>query len=38
VEIAVQAPDVRDERTRELLKEYAELHPDDPREQMWSKV
>ncbi|MEI9811915.1 MAG: molecular chaperone DnaJ [Acidobacteriota bacterium] len=38
VEIAVQAPDVRDERSRELLKEYAELHPEDPRQEMWSKV
>ncbi|MEO8096624.1 MAG: molecular chaperone DnaJ [Acidobacteriota bacterium] len=38
VEIAIQAPDVRDERTRELLREYAELHPEDPREEVWSKV
>jgi molecular chaperone DnaJ len=38
VEIAIQAPDVRDERSRELLKEYAELHPEDPRSEMWSKV
>ena len=38
VEIAIQAPDPRDERTRELLREYAELHPEDPRTEMWSKV
>ncbi len=38
VEISIQAPDVRDERSRELLREYAELHPDDPREEIWSKV
>jgi molecular chaperone DnaJ len=38
VEISVQAPDVRDERSRELLKEYAELHPEDPRQDMWGKV
>ncbi|MEP6962425.1 MAG: molecular chaperone DnaJ [Acidobacteriota bacterium] len=38
VEIAIQAPDIRDERTRELLREYAELHPEDPREDVWSKV
>lgn len=38
VEIAIQAPDVRDERSRELLKEYAELHPEDPRAEIWSKV
>jgi molecular chaperone DnaJ len=38
VEIAVQAPDVRDERSRELLREYAELHPEDPRADMWTQV
>jgi hypothetical protein len=29
---------VHDERTKELLREYAKLHPDDPREPIWSKV
>ncbi len=38
VEISILAPDVRDERSRELLKEYAELHPEDPRQEIWSKV
>ncbi len=38
VEISILAPDVRDERSRELLKEYAELHPEDPRAEIWSKV
>lgn len=38
VEISIQAPDVRDERSRELLREYAELHPEDPRSDIWSKV
>ena len=38
VVIAILAPDVRDERSRELLKEYAELHPEDPRADIWSKV
>jgi molecular chaperone DnaJ len=36
VEIAVQAPVVQDERTKELLREYALLHPDDPRKEIWS--
>ena len=27
-----------DERTKELLREYATLHPDDPRAEIWSKV
>ncbi len=38
VAISILAPDVRDERSRELLKEYAELHPEDPRSDIWSKV
>src|SRR6202790_905066 len=37
VEIVIQAPEVRDERTKELLREYAELHPEDPRAEIWSK-
>jgi molecular chaperone DnaJ len=38
VEVAVQAPKVRDERTKELLRELASLNPEDPRADMWSKV
>jgi len=38
VEISIQAPDVRDERTRELLKELSRLDPRDPRSELWSKV
>jgi molecular chaperone DnaJ len=38
VEAAIQAPDPRDERTRDLLKELSKLHPEDPREEMWQKV
>jgi molecular chaperone DnaJ len=38
VEVVVQAPKVRDERTRELLRELAQLNPDDPRTEIWSKV
>jgi molecular chaperone DnaJ len=38
VEIAIQAPDVRDERTRELLRELARLDSNDPRAGMWSQV
>jgi molecular chaperone DnaJ len=38
VEVSVQAPVVQDERTKELLREYAGLHPDDPRAEIWSKV
>ncbi|HLK65235.1 MAG TPA: molecular chaperone DnaJ [Bryobacteraceae bacterium] len=38
VEVAIQAPDPRDERTREILKELRTLHPEDPRGEMWSQV
>jgi molecular chaperone DnaJ len=38
VEVSVQAPVVQDERTKELLREYAGLHPDDPRAEIWGKV
>jgi molecular chaperone DnaJ len=38
VEVRIQAPDPRDERTRELLRELAKLNPEDPRAEIWSKV
>ncbi len=38
VEVLIQAPDPRDERTRELLSELRKLHPEDPRSEIWSKV
>jgi molecular chaperone DnaJ len=31
VDVEVVAPVVQDERTKELLREYAQLHPEDPR-------
>jgi molecular chaperone DnaJ len=38
VEVAVNVPMPRDERTKELLKELAKLNPEDPRAELWSKV
>ena len=38
VEVVIQAPKVQDERTKEMLRELAQLHPEDPREELWSKV
>jgi molecular chaperone DnaJ len=38
VEISIVAPDVRDERTRDLLKQLARLEQSDPRADLWSKV
>jgi molecular chaperone DnaJ len=36
VEVEVLAPVVQDERTKELLREYANLHPEDPRANIWT--
>ena len=38
VEISIQAPDIRDDKTRELLRELAKLAPRDPRAELWPKV
>jgi molecular chaperone DnaJ len=38
VEVSIAAPDPRDERTRELLRELSKLHPEDPRAEMWTKI
>ncbi|MGD1092262.1 MAG: molecular chaperone DnaJ [Bryobacteraceae bacterium] len=38
VAVQVEAPEVHDERTKELLREYAKLHPDDPRASIWAQV
>jgi len=38
VEVVVQPPPAQDERTRELLRELARLHPEDIREEIWKQV
>jgi molecular chaperone DnaJ len=38
VEVEVQAPKAQDERTREILRELAQLHPGDPRADIWKQV
>ena len=38
VEVEIQAPKVHDERTKEILRELAHLNPEDPRQEMWTKV
>lgn len=35
VQVVLQAPDVRDERTKELLRQLAEVHIEDPRKALW---
>ncbi len=38
VEVVLKAPDIHDERTRELLRELAQAHPEDVRADIWRKV
>ncbi len=38
VEVVLQTPLARDERTREILRELAKLHPEDPRAKLWEQV
>jgi molecular chaperone DnaJ len=38
VEVVVQPPKVRDERTKEILRELAQLNPEDPRANVWTQV
>jgi molecular chaperone DnaJ len=38
VEVVVQPPAVRDERTKQILRELAQLNPEDPRAEIWSLV
>ncbi len=38
VEVSVEPPKVQDERTKEILRELAALHPEDPRSELWTKV
>ena len=37
VEVTLVAPKVQDERTKEILRELARLHPEDPRAAIWEK-
>jgi molecular chaperone DnaJ len=38
VEVNVVVPAVRDEKSKEILRELAKLNPEDPREELWEKV
>ena len=38
VEVVIHAPKVKDERTKEILRELSTLNPEDPRQEIWSKV
>ena len=38
VEVSIEAPKVQDERTKEIFRELAKLHTDDPRAEVWQLV
>jgi len=38
VEVSMQPPKVQDERTKEILRELAQLHPEDPRATLWENI
>jgi molecular chaperone DnaJ len=37
VQVVIKTPVVQDERTKELLRELATLHPEDPRKELWEE-
>jgi molecular chaperone DnaJ len=38
VTVEITVPKVQDERSKEILREFAKLNPEDPREAIWAKV
>jgi len=38
VEVKIVPPNVRDEKSKEILRELAKLNPEDPREELWKQV
>ena len=38
VEVKVVVPQLRDERSKELMRELSKLNPDDPRAELWTKT
>ena len=38
VEVKIAVPKVQDERSKEILRELAKLNPEDPRDELFSKV
>jgi molecular chaperone DnaJ len=38
VTVEIVVPKVQDERSKEILREFAKLNPDDPRQQLWATV
>jgi molecular chaperone DnaJ len=38
VEVKTVVPQLRDERSKELMREFAKLNPEDPRAELWAKA
>ena len=38
VTVEIVVPQLKDERSKEILREFAKLNPDDPRAEIWEKV
>lgn len=38
VTVEIVVPHIQDERSKEILREFAKLNPNDPRETIWSKI
>jgi molecular chaperone DnaJ len=38
VEVRIATPQLRDERSREIMREFAKLNPEDPRQELFAKV
>ena len=38
VEVRIAVPKVQDERSKEILREFAKLNPEDPREELFTKI
>jgi len=38
VEVKVVVPTLRDEKSKEIMRELAKLNPEDPREELWQRV
>lgn len=38
VRVEIVVPQLRDERSKEILREFAQLNPEDPRESIWAKI
>jgi len=38
VEVKLVVPSLRDEKSKEIMRELAKLNPEDPREELWGKA